>query len=756
MKNYLLGLSLLTFFGVHGQSGSVTLNDGMGAQLSSHASIAEAYAAIPATLTQAYIIEISDLYLGSSETYPIIFGLKTGASTSNTITLRPAAGSTSATIAGNSSGSSVLRLDDADYVIIDGRPGGQGTTGSLSISNSGTTSSSNTIEMVNGACFNEVRYCDVLNATTSSAGRNILFGTSASNTSGNSDNLIEYCHFPSGRYRINSSGTVANPNTRNMIRTSSFENMTFVGFWGQNGTGKVTIDSCTFYGTTASGSGLFFGILFDSQNDTTVISNNYMYDMQNASSGNIRYIHIRSTAAGNTNLTYIYNNMLSINEGNAINTNVVGIEYSGSNPSNGKIVNNSIYVGGVLTSAGTSGAVASAGITINTSSAVSTYEIKNNLVTNQRTGGTGVQHVAYYAQQTAPVIDADYNSYSAGSGELVRYGATVYSDITLYQAAVNPAETNTNDVQPNFISLTDLHLDASEIGNTSLQGIIIPYVTTDIDNEPRIFPYRGADETANNDCTGTPDAGSTVASADTLCMNDAFTVYVNGSDFAGMEYQWQISTDGINFTDIMGAMDTLYNGALTQTTYYRCMVTCVNSGDSDSSDAVVIVMLPAPSGGTISATQAAYTFDFSISGMSGSYSYAWDFGDGGTSTDATPSHTYGASGSYPVQVIISNDCDSDTLEYSVVITLGLTSFDNSYGFGLYPNPVDQELNLSALNYDELVSITLTDLSGKTYKTWSNVQLPVTLPLENLHLAPGIYLVKIFNGEVNSLLRFQKR
>lgn len=147
------------------QTNSVTLKDGVGAIISSHTSVTDAYAAIPATLTQAYTIELTSAYNGSTETYPIAFTAKTGASAANSITLRPASGVTTMSIQASVSGSPVINLNDADYVVIDGRAGGTGT-GMMVIRNTATTSSSNSLQLINGACFNTFRNLDVYNATT--------------------------------------------------------------------------------------------------------------------------------------------------------------------------------------------------------------------------------------------------------------------------------------------------------------------------------------------------------------------------------------------------------------------------------------------------------------------------------------------------------------------------------------------------------------------------------------------------------------
>ncbi|HNW89536.1 MAG TPA: M14 family zinc carboxypeptidase [Bacteroidales bacterium] len=51
-------------------------------------------------------------------------------------------------------------------------------------------------------------------------------------------------------------------------------------------------------------------------------------------------------------------------------------------------------------------------------------------------------------------------------------------------------------------------------------------------------------------------------------------------------------------------------------------------------------------------------------------SYQWNFGDGGTSTQQHPVHTYAASGTYSVRLIATNGSCSDTIYHNVTIVAG--------------------------------------------------------------------------------------
>lgn len=722
------------------QTNAVTLKDGAGGVIGNYGSVTEAYAAIPTTLTQAYSIEIESNYDGSLETFPISFAALTGASAANTITLRPASNVSAMTIQASMSGSRVIELNDADYVIIDGRAGGTGTSGVLTVRNNATTSSSNTIHLINGATNNIVRYCTIENATTSSAGRGVALGTSASNPTGNSDNLFEYCLFNSGRYQFNSSGTTANLNSNNTVRACSFENPIFASIWSQSGTGSLWIDSCDIYSNTGSGSGLFFGILFDAQRDTVVISNNRILNLQNGGSGNMRCIQVRSTVSGAPNMTRIYNNFLSFDAGNQTQTNLAGIEYSGSNPTFGRVENNSIYVGGTLTSGGTSGATGSAGLLVGPTNASSVIQVRNNLIVNERSGGTaGLNHVAAAYTQTGITLDLDYNTYISATGTPCIYGTTVYNDVATYAAAVAPNEANSNEAAIQFVSTTDLHLTGASIGDPLLFGIGIAEITTDIDGDVRVTPYRGADEVYANMCMGTPVAGGSIISADSVCPGQSVTLYTDSLEEMGITYQWQWSADGINFSDIAGAVDTTYSETPAGTTYYQCIVTCSFSGMSDTSGVSIVNMIPLPVGGSIAATANGYDYSFSVTGLpSGMFQYAWDFGDGNTSSVAAPAHTYGASGSYAVTLIVSNECDADTLQYAVSITVGLEEL-SAGEYRIYPNPANDMLEITT-QLSGAAEIRIYDMSGRIRVEVNADQFPAILDLSAL--TTGTYLVEI--------------
>lgn len=492
----LVACALLRGLPAFSQSNAVQLKSGA-TLIGSHATIADAYAAIPAPLTQPYIIELTAGYSGAAETTPLTFTAKAGASAANTITVRPAAGVANIDLTVAKSAGTVIVLDDADYLIMDGRPGGTGSTNAITIGNTATASSSNTLSLINGATHNIFRNLNLVNGTSTNTGRNINLGASANNVTGNSDNQFLYCVATGGRYNINSNGTAANPNTRNRFYGCDVVNGSFAGIWYQAGTAQMVIDSCRFYFTSATGDGAS-AILFDSQRDTVVISQNKIYDINNGTKTSaIRGISIRSVSATGANLTRIHNNFISLTSTNS--TSVIGIEYAGSVLTNADIYYNSVRISGALASGGSNGSVGSAAFTKTASNVGSVYNLKNNIFVNERTGGaSGLQHLAMALTSAAGTINSDYNTYNSGATSLVRSGTTVYATIADYQAAAAAGtEVNSNSAAVQFVSLNDLHLAGTSIGNAALRAQPIATVTTDIDNQARsASPYRGADETS--------------------------------------------------------------------------------------------------------------------------------------------------------------------------------------------------------------------------------------------------------------------
>lgn len=71
----------------------------------------------------------------------------------------------------------------------------------------------------------------------------------------------------------------------------------------------------------------------------------------------------------------------------------------------------------------------------------------------------------------------------------------------------------------------------------------------------------------------------------------------------------------------------------------------------------------------------------------GASSWQWFFGDGGMSAAQSPSHAYGAPGTYLVRQIVANPCGTDSLDMEIeVLVIGLELSGSDGRVIVYPNP----------------------------------------------------------------------
>ncbi|WP_345481944.1 PKD domain-containing protein [Amnibacterium soli] len=206
--------------------------------------------------------------------------------------------------------------------------------------------------------------------------------------------------------------------------------------------------------------------------------------------------------------------------------------------------------------------------------------------------------------------------------------------------------------------------------------------------------------------------GSTPAAPGNAAPKAAFTSNVDGLDVA-LDGGASTDSDGTvakyawDFGD--GATGT---GAKTTHTYAAAGTYSVklavtdDGGATDSTSSAVVVKAPAP---TNAAPKASFTsivdgLSVSVDGSGSSDSdgtvakYAWDFGDGATSSDAKASHAYAAAGSYAVKLLITDDGGAtDSVTRSVVVAA--------------PAPADAVLAKDAFGRDAAKSLGTADIGG---------------------------------------------
>lgn len=211
VKFFILVALIISFYTVSAFSQTVI-------QIGDNQTIENAYNnTIPATISTSYIIELQSSY-NASESFPITLPAKTGASATNTITIKPANGVTK-TLA--SSNSNIFEFSGADYVIIDG------VNKNLILEANNTNFYA--IWFYNDACYNTIKNCEIKGINNNTLRGVIYFGVTTS-TSGNSFNLITNNKIHDGSSKpanlIYSMGTQEKENSDNTISKNELYNFT--------------------------------------------------------------------------------------------------------------------------------------------------------------------------------------------------------------------------------------------------------------------------------------------------------------------------------------------------------------------------------------------------------------------------------------------------------------------------------------------------------------------------------------------------
>ncbi len=468
----------------------------------------------------AIVFNLIDASYTTGETFPITINNNVASSSSNTLTIKPTLANT--VISGSVNGT-LIRLNGADYVTIDGSTSG-GTDRNLSINNTFGTGTAQAILISSlgaglGANNNTIKNLNIQAGTTGNG--NATYGISVGSTAGatgadNDNTTIQNNVIINAAFGIYAVGTAS-------VSTGGMDNLVVLG-------NSVTNNSTTVAATIGIqvGNGLNGNI---TQNTLSILT-----------SGTIQPVGI-SLETGFVSSTVTRNNItqvlttatggyggrgITVGTGTATSAITIANNFiSGVNGSNWNLFGNSssagIWIGtiggsGTLTTttggvnlyyntvsmSGSMGAGSSTALTaaLYVGSFASALDIRNNIFSNTQTG-TAVGQKNYAIYSAAPntafttINYNDYwvsNSFNAGSAVLGFIG----SDRTTLAAVVTGFGQNANSINSiaNFISASDLHLVTSTNGTLNAAATPIAGYAIDYDNAARdaSTPDIGADE----------------------------------------------------------------------------------------------------------------------------------------------------------------------------------------------------------------------------------------------------------------------
>jgi PKD repeat protein len=352
---------------------------------------------------------------------------------------------------------------------------------------------------------------------------------------------------------------------------------------------------------------------------------------------------------------------------------------------------------------------------------------------------------------------------SGGSGALTYSWSptTGLSNAAIGNPIVTPAANTTY-----VLTVQDaggcIDLDTINVTLGSVAGNFLP-------NDTTICPGSGLTLTAT---TGTSYLWSTGATTQSITVTPG-TYSVTVQDAAGCS-----SSDSIVVTQavaatisgdsiVCGANPALLvastnnasylwsNGDTTQVTAVLTAGTysvTVTVGGCSTSASFTVTAAPSPSAG-FSFNNTNLTYNFSDLSSGGPTTWNWAFGDGSFSTAQNPAHTYAASGSYTVNLIVSNSCGADTFSTTLLV-VGIEGSLLGAVITVSPVPATNQFafNVQGLNSNPL-QVALIDLQGRNVATWSfeNPAAGIRQSVETSEFARGIYLLR-FSTEQGTELR----
>ncbi len=140
------------------------------------------------------------------------------------------------------------------------------------------------------------------------------------------------------------------------------------------------------------------------------------------------------------------------------------------------------------------------------------------------------------------------------------------------------------------------------------------------------------------------------------------------------------------------------------------------------------------------ALTSGLTYNFTDASTPAPSAWFWEFGDGTTSTQQNPTHTYASSGSYEVKLVVTTDCGLDSTSTTFnnigVDENGLTQML------FYPNPTQDVLNIAMSPSEELATVTVYDMTGALLFTSTMQTTGAQLQLHLEQLPSGMYQIEV--------------
>ena len=222
-----------------------------------------------------------------------------------------------------------------------------------------------------------------------------------------------------------------------------------------------------------------------------------------------------------------------------------------------------------------------------------------------------------------------------------------------------------------------------------------------------------------------------------ICEDEFFTFSLNTTDTT-LDGNFTLNRTGSSLTSTFQGMGT-HTTQLTSSSDYNLEYVYYNAY-TFVADSVILTPAPQLNAAYTLSLAGGLTYDFTDVSTPIPTAWAWDFGDGNTSSQQSPSHTYASTGNYTVQLTVTTDCGIKSTSTTFNnIGLDENGLENAV---FYPNPTEDILNIALGQNEGSAVIEIYDVLGAlvSVSEYANVSSGIRLDLSSL--PSGVYRVSL--------------
>jgi PKD repeat protein len=423
-------------------------------------------------------------------------------------------------------------------------------------------------------------------------------------------------------------------------------------------------------------------------------------------------------------------------------------------------------------------------LSLNNGFAIAIWEDYRNGNSNQdifaaRLGNDAVLNMDFSAINTCFGDSTQFNDITTSSNSIINYWSWSYGDATTTGVVKSPKHKYAN-TGTYTVTLTNMD-NVWNYQSLTKQVVISPIPLVNLGKDTTVCAGNTVLLNAGNPgltylwSTGTTSqtisaattgfywvqvTNGSCSSRDTIALTVSAPVIVNlGNDTA-------LCTGN---TLLLNAANTggtyLWStGAATQTitvpaagTYW---VQVTGSGGCIGRDTIVVTAKPLPVANfNYSSSNLAVNF---TNTSANAITYNWLFGDGTNSTITSPLHTYSAAGTYPVKLVATNACKTDSVSQNIIITASTAAPDTcgiQFSVKLFPIPVHDILYIKFFTpVPANASVSIINSLGQRMRIYefSGVKCKDIKPIDMRPLGGGVYFIVIKSGNIKIIKKLVKQ